>query len=442
MTITHSKVSTIPDGTDATVVRPSDWNADHVVNILNVDVDPTAAIVESKLALNYPTHAAVTLGTANGLSLLAQALSLRLASSGVTGALSGTDWDTFNAKQSALTFPLASTLGGTGVNNAGKLTLATDASITGGGTIALGGFTLTVPATGTAALLGTANVFTQANTFNGLVYANAANTAKVTLGGVPAQENIYAGMWLAQPSPDTTNFIFLASSTATFLNAQGGGIIYFRSSNVNVAQVHSTGFTILSSTYATLISTGVNGGNWKNSTGDLYIDNAGSGKFIFRTTGNAIKINLLDSGFMGLGNALTPITRLHVQDTTTTTNAIREAQRIETVVSTASTGGAAGFGPGLSLYAETATDGTSQQQAYVKSSWIDATNATRKAKLTLSAYDTAERVGFEVEASGTEAKLGFYGVAPIARAVLATGASHTVDDVITALQNLGFVKQS
>ncbi len=39
-------------------------------------------------------------------------------------------------------------------------------------------------------------------------------------------------------------------------------------------------------------------------------------------------------------------------------------------------------------------------------------------------------------------KVGFYGVTPISRAVLATGAGHTVDDVITALQNLGLVKQS
>ena len=39
-------------------------------------------------------------------------------------------------------------------------------------------------------------------------------------------------------------------------------------------------------------------------------------------------------------------------------------------------------------------------------------------------------------------KLGFYGVTPIVRAVLATGASHTVDDVITAMQNLGLVSQT
>jgi len=38
--------------------------------------------------------------------------------------------------------------------------------------------------------------------------------------------------------------------------------------------------------------------------------------------------------------------------------------------------------------------------------------------------------------------VGFYGTAPIAQAVLATGVGATVDNVITALQNLGLVKQS
>lgn len=38
--------------------------------------------------------------------------------------------------------------------------------------------------------------------------------------------------------------------------------------------------------------------------------------------------------------------------------------------------------------------------------------------------------------------LGFYAHAPIAQAVLATGAGATVDNVITALQNLGLVKQA
>ena len=40
----------------------------------------------------------VTIGTANGLSLVGQALSLGLASTSTTGALSSTDWNTFNSK--------------------------------------------------------------------------------------------------------------------------------------------------------------------------------------------------------------------------------------------------------------------------------------------------------------------------------------------------------
>lgn len=127
---------------------------------------------------------------------------------------------------------------------------------------------------------------------------------------------------------------------------------------------------------------------------------------------------------------------------TTTNNSPKDTLKLQAYVSTASTGAANGFGVGLPFYAETATDATYQQQGLISTSWIDATNATRKAKLSLSAYDTAARLGLEIEASGTEPKIGFYGVAPIARAVLATGAGASVDDVITALQNLGLVKQS
>lgn len=59
-------------------------------------------------------HNAVTLGTnQNGLSLSTQVLSLGLASTSTNGALSSTDWNTFNAKQNALTNPVT----GTGLQN-------------------------------------------------------------------------------------------------------------------------------------------------------------------------------------------------------------------------------------------------------------------------------------------------------------------------------------
>ncbi len=48
-------------------------------------------------------HNAVTIGTANGLSLSTQVLSLGLSSSSTNGALSSTDWNTFNNKQGTIT---------------------------------------------------------------------------------------------------------------------------------------------------------------------------------------------------------------------------------------------------------------------------------------------------------------------------------------------------
>jgi len=44
--------------------------------------------------------------------------------------------------------------------------------------------------------------------------------------------------------------------------------------------------------------------------------------------------------------------------------------------------------------------------------------------------------------TGSTQKLGFWGVTPVVQQVLATGASHTVEDVITFLQTIGLCKQS
>ena len=58
---------------------------------------------DGTLALTSQLHNAVTIGTANGLSLSNQVLSLGLASASANGALSSTDWTTFNNKQNAIT---------------------------------------------------------------------------------------------------------------------------------------------------------------------------------------------------------------------------------------------------------------------------------------------------------------------------------------------------
>lgn len=55
----------------------------------------------SGITLDQSSHNPVTIGTANGLSLSTQVLSLAAASTSTTGALTSTDWNTFNGKQAA-----------------------------------------------------------------------------------------------------------------------------------------------------------------------------------------------------------------------------------------------------------------------------------------------------------------------------------------------------
>ena len=73
----------------------------------------TMPAADGTLALTSDLHNPVTIGTANGLSLSTQVLSLGLASASTNGALSSTDWNTFNNKQNALTNPIT----GTGTTN-------------------------------------------------------------------------------------------------------------------------------------------------------------------------------------------------------------------------------------------------------------------------------------------------------------------------------------
>ncbi len=142
-------------------------------------------------------------------------------------------------------------------------------------------------------------------------------------------------------------------------------------------------------------------------------------------------------GRVGVG-LIAPDSQLHVQLDDAATNAVSQ---LLTLSHNTSGTAAAGFGSGVlwELKSSTTAD---QSAARVQALWYEATHATRKADLVLTAYDTAEREGLRIRGDGSEPAIGFYGVTPIARATLATGAGASVDDVITALQNLGLVKQS
>jgi hypothetical protein len=91
--------------TGSVVANAGDYNTSQVTEIGNLYYTDARVNANANVSANTAArHNAVTIGTANGLSLSAQALSLGLASSTSNGALSSTDWNTFNGKQNALGF--------------------------------------------------------------------------------------------------------------------------------------------------------------------------------------------------------------------------------------------------------------------------------------------------------------------------------------------------
>jgi hypothetical protein len=96
-------VSSVFGRTGNVIAANGDYNTSLVTENTNLYYTEARVSANTDVAANTAArHNAVTLGTANGLSLSTQQLSLGLASAGVTGALSGTDWSTFNSKQQAL----------------------------------------------------------------------------------------------------------------------------------------------------------------------------------------------------------------------------------------------------------------------------------------------------------------------------------------------------
>ena len=335
-------------------------------------------------------------------------------------------------------------------------------------------YTLTVPATGTAALLETANVFTAVQRINALSLTIQTDGAKVVFNNTAGNNmcNIISSTVGDLTFNTIGNGIFKVTPSSV-----SGGLVVTTIGAVTERYVLQVFPTVSTNTVVERMrvnnfptsGTAGNGigaritfqafNNFNNVRNVGYLDYSFSvatqgseiGRIQFYTSRSntlteAVQIN---GGDVGIN--ITPLTRLHVNNTTTTTNAVLEVQRIEAAVSTASTGSANGFGTGLSWYAETATDTINQQQGLISTSWIDATNASRKAKMSLSAYDTAARLGIEIEASGTAAKLAFYGgttvVSGAALTTQLTTITFTAPTPDYAIQNLtntapyGFVTQ-
>lgn len=84
-------------------------------------------------------------------------------------------------------------------------------------------------------------------------------------------------------------------------------------------------------------------------------------------------------------------------------------------------------------------------QALVAAAWVVSTDATRTARLSLSAYDSvAAREGVRVEADGSAARLSFYGGAAVAKPTVtgSRGGNAALASLLTALANVGLLVDS
>ncbi len=101
-TVTSVSVTTA-NGVSGTVATPTTTPAISITlgSITPTSVAATGTVTGSNLSGTNTGN--VTIGTANGLSIAGQALSLGLSGTSTTGALSSTDWNTFNNKAAAFT---------------------------------------------------------------------------------------------------------------------------------------------------------------------------------------------------------------------------------------------------------------------------------------------------------------------------------------------------
>lgn len=174
---------------------------------------------------------------------------------------------------------------------------------------------------------------------------------------------------------------------------------------------------------------------WVDATNNIRFDGGATG------TGNVI-FNSGGTGYVGIGG--TPSAAMHIigtsnvqqflctgYSTQTQATALGAFVRNDTAAGISDILALTGLGSGanndgiaMDWFQKTST--TTQQMARIRSYWVDATLASRKAAMVLSAWDTAERDALTIGANGSAATLAFYGGTLVARGAALTAQLTTL----------------
>ena len=382
---------------------------------------------------------------------------------------------------------LAAANGGTGIANGASATLTLPnaaTTITTGGTLALGGFTLTVPATGTAALKEIDNVFATGQGIRVAIGSNASGLyvpwvsgdtqATATFGADNASNNAAAvvaqsgsgngitvttrggtGMQVTSTSALTvsqttifdfrhnssgtpgTNFGMLIAMKAKSSTTNSQDLANFRviwatathasrkarmTINVNDASNEREGVRV--ETDGARANVGLlGGGSFGSGSGVLFLADATTAP-----TANATGGSLL----YAVSGLTTVRSGLSVLLANATTNAV---DTVATLTHDSTGTPAAGFGGALRFAGMSATV-DDRSFATWDALWATATDASRKARIIGNVYDTAAREWVRGEASGSAAMIGFLGAGAIVRQTVAADAT----DLATAITLVNDIK--
>jgi hypothetical protein len=277
-------VSSVFGRTGAVVAASGDYTTTQVTEGTNLYYTEGRVSANTDVAANTAArHAAVTIGTANGLSLSTQALSLAAANTTTTGALTSTDWNTFNNKLSTAT--AASTyVPYTGAT--GNVTLGTNSFTAGVGSFASSGGSNTFDINHSSGS-GIALNITKGGNGEGL-YINktsGSGNAATIIGTLNATTLVKSGgtssqFLKADGSVDSSTYLTTSSASSTYLPLSGGTLTGALSGTsatfTNTSTFRATGNAYTNGAIILQNSSAATSTYLTNSGGIFYLSNNGS----------------------------------------------------------------------------------------------------------------------------------------------------------------------